>query len=96
VKAYDRWINQAPAVYSETILEKTPNPTIIPSNDPNCLGTIKHYRSLVPLAQECQKPVFELRPADGAIGAHARAAQEAQKDFQVLARKIAERINVSM
>jgi chromosome partitioning protein len=96
VKAYDRWINQAPAVYSETILEKTPNPTIIPSNDPNCLGTIKHYRSLVPLAQECQKPVFELRPADGAIGAHARAAQEAQNDFQVLARKIAERINVSM
>ncbi|MFZ0135334.1 MAG: hypothetical protein WAK95_22575 [Desulfobacterales bacterium] len=52
------------------------------------LTFFKHYRSLVPMAQEVRKPIFELTPADGAIGSHAAAVQDACKDFEVLARKI--------
>ncbi len=44
----------------------------------------------MPLAQEARKPMFLLKPADGAIGSHATAAQDCFKDFARLAMKVAE------
>ncbi|MBI4829538.1 MAG: AAA family ATPase [Nitrospinae bacterium] len=91
VKAYDKWINRIPAVYRESVLTETKPPkNLVPSNDKYCLGTLKHYRSLIPLGQEHRKPIFKLTTADGAIGSHANAVQEAYKDFSVLSKKIAE------
>jgi hypothetical protein len=43
----------------------------------------------MPLAQEAHKPMFHLKPADGAIGAHVKAVQTSYGDFQDLAKKIA-------
>ena len=63
-------------------------------NDPNCLALLKHYRSLMPLAQEAHKPMFHLKPADGAIGSHLSAVQDAYKDFKRLAEKIAARVHI--
>ncbi len=93
VKAYDRWVNRMPSVYAESVLEKKAV-NITPAEDPNCLGTLKHYRSLMPMAQEARKPIFELSTADGAIGSHAVAVQDAYRDFQQLASKIQSRIQV--
>ena len=62
--------------------------------DPNCLALLKHYRSLMPMAQQARKPMFHLRPADGALGSHFQAAQLARKDFSNLAKKIATRVRV--
>ena len=42
------------------------------------------------LGQEARKPVFFLRSADGAIGAHQRAVREAYGHFEVLARRLLE------
>ena len=58
------------------------------------LATVKHYRSLVPMAQEARKPIFHLTPADGAIGSHAAAANAARQDFKELAQKIIARIEL--
>ena len=55
-----------------------------PKDDPNCLATLKNYRSLVPMAQEARKPVFHLTNADGAIGNHAAAVSSAFNDFWTL------------
>lgn len=63
-----------------------------PQPDPECLARLKHYRSLVPMAQEARKPVFKLTAADGAIGNHSQAVAEARGHFQALARKILGRI----
>jgi cellulose biosynthesis protein BcsQ len=87
VKAYDKWVNRIPAVYRESVLNE-PAKNIRLEDDPLCLATIKHYRSLIPMAQEYRKPVFKLTPADGAIGSHANAVQEAYKDFIALEKKI--------
>lgn len=87
VKAYDRWVNRMPGVYHESVLNEAAS-TSIPASDPHCLATLKHYRSLVPMAQEARKPIFKLTPADGAIGNHAVAVQESAEDFRVLAAKI--------
>lgn len=93
VKAYDRWVNRIPGVYRESVLEQTPE-DMKPQDDPLCLANLKHYRSLVPLAQEARKPIFDLTPADGAIGAHGNAVREAYQDFQQLARKIMQAVNL--
>jgi len=62
--------------------------SITVANDPNCLATLKHYHSLMPLAQEAHKPMFLLRPADGALGAHQQAVQRAYREFRSLAERI--------
>ena len=53
--------------------------------DRNCIAKLKDYRSLMPLAQEARKPMFCLKPADGALGAHTYAVTEAYKDFKNVA-----------
>jgi cellulose biosynthesis protein BcsQ len=92
VKAYDRWVNRMPRVYRESIRgEKiTTDVPANPSDDPYCLATLKHYRSLMPMAQEARKPIFLLTPADGAIGSHAEAVRLAYLDFQQLAKQLLE------
>lgn len=89
VKAYDKWIRRIPEEYATRILEsKADKFPASPADDENCLATLKHYRSLVPMAQEARKPIFRLTSADGAIGSHARAVADAQGDFNRLATAI--------
>ncbi len=96
VIAYDKWVKQIPNVYREFVLEETPAEHIRQSEDPYCLATIKHYRSLISMAQEHRKAVFNLTSADGAIGSHSLAVQDAKKDFKFLAEKIAKNIGVEL
>lgn len=96
VKAYDRWIARIPRDYREAVLATSQADTSSPSNDPNCLIMLKHYRSLMPLAQEAQKPMFHLKSADGAIGAHLQAVQGSYRDFQELAEVIAVRAGMGL
>lgn len=90
VKAYDKWVNRIPCVYRESVLHE-PGQELKPADDPLCLATLKHYRSLIPMAQEHRKPIFRLTSADGAIGSHANATKEAYRDFFMLADKICEK-----
>ena len=56
-----------PAEYSARVLwEKSAADTRNPGTEEHAIATVKHYRSLVPLAQEARKPIFKLAPADGA------------------------------
>jgi chromosome partitioning protein len=95
VKAYDQWIARIPATYCKYVEERDPPEGLTLANDPRCLALLKHYGSLMPMAQEARKPMFHLKPADGAIGAHFQAAQSAYQDFKRLAAIIAERTGLS-
>jgi cellulose biosynthesis protein BcsQ len=88
IQAYDRWLNRIPAEYRRSVLNDSQSPAPPIVSDPFCLAMLKHYHSLVPLAQEARRPIFALRVADGAIGAHASAVQNAYQDFQRLAQRI--------
>jgi chromosome partitioning protein len=88
VKAYGRWIAQIPATYRSAVLDEPGVACPTPDEDPHCLAMLKHYRSLVPLAQEARKPIFALTPADGAIGSHQHAVGVAYADFEHLADRI--------
>lgn len=96
VQAYSRWMERIPGVYREAVLDEHDSPLVSVERDPHCLATLKHYRSLMPLAQEAHKPMFFLRSADGAIGAHAAAVQDCYRDFQTLAKRIADRSGVAL
>ena len=96
VRAYQKWLDKIPAVYRVEALGERSDGTVAADDDPNCLATLKHYRSLMPMAQEARKPIFHLKAADGALGAHIYAVQECYDDFKRLAFAIAERCGVSM
>jgi len=97
VKAYAKWMARIPELYGEAVLGETkPQADVTIEGDPRCLSTLKHFRSLMPLAQEARKPMFFLKPADGAIGGHAKAVQECYRDFKVLAVEIAKRAGVTL
>ena len=91
-KAYKRWADRIPATYRESVLglpmDKTKQPI-----DGDCLARLKHYRSLMPMAQEVHKPIFQLTSADGAIGSHSYAVKESWSDFKALAIAILSRID---
>ena len=91
VKAYDRWVRRMPGVYHEQLVQDGVTPAS-PSQDPYCLGVMRHYQSLMPLAQDAQKPMFLLKPADGAIGAHTQAVARCRAEFSEVAKTIAERV----
>jgi len=93
VRAYERWAEKIPTVYSNEVLGREP---IFDDKgyDSNRIGLVKHYRSLMPMAQEAHKPVFHLLPADGAIGSHLRGVAEARENFEQLALEIGTRCNV--
>jgi chromosome partitioning protein len=90
VKAFDRWIARIPSTYAVAVLmQENSLPGMTVDADDNCIAKLRDYRSLIPLAQEARKPMFFLKPADGALGAHMYAVTEAYRDFTNVARKIA-------
>lgn len=91
VKAFRRWIDRIPSAYQKDVLKESGGEGISVEEDPHCLALLKHYQSLMPMAQEARKPMFSLKPADGAIGAHFQAVKGAYTSFEVLALKIAQR-----
>jgi hypothetical protein len=90
VKAYQRWVGKIPGVYAEHVLgtAKTVAPAEI---EPNRIGFIKNYQSLMPMAEDARKPVFRLTSADGAIGAHAAAVSRSYLHFKELTEEILQR-----
>ncbi|MDA8376569.1 MAG: ParA family protein [Planctomycetia bacterium] len=90
VKSYLKWANRIPATYCKEILGENLSAATA-ADDPNQLAMLKHFKSLMPMAQDARKPMFHLTAADGAIGGHAGAVQDCRLQFQTLANRILER-----
>lgn len=88
VKSYLRWANRIPQVFREYVLKENITETRTVENDEHCIALLKHYHSLIPMAMEARKPIFLLKPSDGAIGAHFGAVRKAYHDFEVLTKSI--------
>lgn len=95
VKAYARWIDRIPGVYSQAVRGRSSKEGLTIEDDPACLAMLKHFRSLMPLAQEARKPMFALKPGDGAIGGHTRAVQDCYREFKKLAEIINQRSDIN-
>jgi cellulose biosynthesis protein BcsQ len=90
VKSYMKWANRIPNVFREYVLElPIKNETTI-ENDSYCIALLKHFRSLAPMSMEVHKPIFLLKPGDGAIGAHVYAVKKSYEEFENVTVKILE------
>ena len=94
VGAYERCFRRIPQTYRGSVLAVSEAAAIRVCDDECCIGQIKHYPGLIPMAQEARKPIFHLKPADGALGSHFIAVQEVEKHFRKLAADLALRIGV--
>jgi len=83
-----------PSTYAQAVIQQPVDQSITVDTDPNCIAKLKDYRSLMPLAQEARKPMFFLKAADGALGAHANAVAVAYKEFLAVAQTIAKRAGI--
>jgi cellulose biosynthesis protein BcsQ len=92
VQAYQRWMDKIPSTYRESVLDDFTTPVPSLPEDLFNLASLRHYRSLMPLAMEAHKPIFFLKAADGAIGAHAEAVKKCYQDFLTLAQRIDSRV----
>ncbi|MEV8154908.1 hypothetical protein AB0R11_20375 [Streptomyces fradiae] len=89
VKAYERWLKRIPWVYSSAVLDEA-EPTR--EDDRHRIATMRNYRSLMPLAHDARKPMFDLRPADGALGSTQQYVKTCFREFQTLSREVLARI----
>jgi len=89
VKGYERWASQIPTVFHEYVLttREDSRPHTLAS-DPYCIAMLKHFASLVPLAQDARKPIFDLRQADGIGGGQIQAVAKARTEFEELVKKL--------
>ncbi|MEU0197409.1 MULTISPECIES: AAA family ATPase [unclassified Streptomyces] len=89
VKAYERWLQRIPWVYSSAVLDESPPSR---TDDRHRIATLRNYRSLMPLAHDARKPMFDLRPADGALGSTQQYVKTCFKEFRALAQEVLARI----
>jgi cellulose biosynthesis protein BcsQ len=95
VKAYQKWLDRIPSEYRKSVLgDNVPVWQGLGSTDPNSLASLRNYRSLMPLAQDARKPMFDLRPSDGAIGSHSQYVQTCYAEFRELSEEILERMKI--
>lgn len=96
VRAYEAWGERIREAYYRYVRNDEAPKGVRFGADPACLGQMRHYRGLMPLAQEARKPIFHLQPADGALGTAMRAVEDVRKDFHSLALRIAERCSLQL
>ena len=92
VQALHKWISRIPEEYRRAVLQCDAPTTPTIDADEHLLANLQEYRALMPLAQEANKPMFMLKPADGALGAYMNAVVSCYQDYRSLAEKISDKL----
>jgi chromosome partitioning protein len=95
VAGYRRWFEQIPQVFHEHVLGEQRSATTS-EDDPYCIALLKHFASLVPLAQLARKPLFDLKRADGVAGGQVQAVAHCRREFEHLALALASRLDLPL
>ena len=88
VRAYQRWLSRIPAVYAESVLPDGGD------RADHRIATIRTFRSLMPLAHDARKPMFDLKASDGAIGSTQKYVQLCYREFEEVARRVLDRLGI--
>jgi len=100
VEGYARWARSIPGDYRRFVLDED-DPSAADAftqdleRDPHCLAMIPHYASLVPIAQQARKPIFDLRQADGIGGGQIQAVARCREKFTQVAKRLLERMGIA-
>lgn len=91
VHAHVRWSKAIRQQYRQSVLGVEASLSE-PEADLGCLGYLRNFGSLAPLAQAAHKPVFDLKHADGVLGAQFQLVERARAEFKELAETIVTRL----
>lgn len=88
VLATAQWQERLSVAYCESVLGERRTSSQL---DGHQIQRIRPYRSLMPMAMDARKPMFQLTSADGAIGALQVNVQQCHADYCALVKAIAAR-----
>lgn len=86
VKAYEKIMSDVPKAIGNTLIKNQPDPKGLNYQ----LGAIPNLHSLIPMSQNSRKPVFDLRTADGIVGAHFVKVRDSFELFENIGKKFLE------
>lgn len=92
----DRWRNRVQREYEHSIIHE---PGVLEqgvSKSARPLASIRYHTGLLPLAEDAQKPMFRLTPADGVFDDQIKEVTSSYQDFENVARRVAERCGVEI
>ncbi|GAB3462416.1 hypothetical protein GCM10027570_48790 [Streptomonospora sediminis] len=92
VKAYQRWLDRIPPEFQQHVVQGMASEEVL---TPHEIATIRNYRSLMPLAHDAHKPMFDLKPADGAIGSTQQYVATCRSEFKQLSSDVVERLGAA-
>ena len=95
VPTLHEWISSIPGEYRRAVLPRNAPTTPTIDADEHLLANLQDYRLLMSLAQEANKPMFMLKPADGALGTYMSAVMRCYEDYRSLAQKIIAKLDES-
>ncbi len=89
VKAFENWQSQIPETIKQYVIFPLSTPTLAPYNliqhrSNYQLAEFKNYNSLVPMAQNALKPIFDLTAADGIVGGHMQYVRSCDEEFNLI------------
>ncbi|HVB45881.1 MAG TPA: ParA family protein [Streptosporangiaceae bacterium] len=90
LRATQRWLDQVPVTYATAVLGQE---SYDPSGRSFEIAALRDYQNLMPMAQDSRKPMFDLLPADGALGSIRAYVQKCREDFESLAEKVLSRLD---
>jgi chromosome partitioning protein len=93
MQAAFKWIHKIPKTYKIAILGQAVEAESFLEKDTNCLGLLRHYNGLMPLAIAARKPIFLLKPVDGVFGVQFQAVQRVYQEFQTITKRIIKACN---
>jgi chromosome partitioning protein len=92
VKGYAKWAEAIPETFRKEVLGEAVTSSVSVDADPWCLASIRHFASLVPIAQQARKPMFDLRQSDGIGGGQIQAVARCRGEFESLVTKLVDRV----
>ena len=91
---HERWASRIPSVYREYVLGQEGEAPDL-EHDPACVALVKHFASLVPLAQQARKPMFDLKKADGIGGGQIQSVAQCRAAFEAIVHELVRRLNIA-
>ncbi len=97
VAGYARRKENIPAEYRKYVLNEAPGPSAVSfEHDAHCLALIPHYASLVPIAEQARKPIFDLKQADGIGSGQIQAVARCRDNFDQIGSTLLERLGIDL
>jgi cellulose biosynthesis protein BcsQ len=92
VKGCARWAESIPSTFRQEVLGESAAGSGSVDDDRFCLASIRHFASLVPIAQQARKPMFDLKQSDGIGGGQIQAVARCRREFEALVQKLVDRL----